>query len=345
MAQWKIDKEVDYEVFNLGDLKLQKGMTLPDAKLAYKTFGRLNADKSNVIVLLTYMASTHYDNQWVIREGGALDPSKYFIVIPNVFGNGLSSSPSNTPAPYNKARFPHVTYYDNIKAQHRLLTEKFGITRIKMVTGWSMAAAQTFHWAALYPDMVETICPTAGSAKTAKHNHVMLEGVKAALTADDSFKDGWYDDQPFKGLRAMGRVYAGWGFSQEFFRKEEYLELGYASVEDFIVGYWEQWFNLRDANNMVAMIRTWQSGDISDNELYNGDFRKALGAIKAKAIVMPGDCDLYFPPEDSAFEVEHMPNAELRPFRSSHGHFAGGSGLRQADVKFLDEAWRELLGA
>jgi homoserine O-acetyltransferase len=207
-----------------------------------------------------------------------------------------------------------------------------------------MAAAQTFHWAALFPDMVEAICPTAGSAKTAKHNHVMLEGVKAALTADDAFKEGWYDEQPYKGLRAMGRVYAGWGFSQEFFRKEEYLEIGYQSVEDFIVGYWEDWFNLRDANNMVTMIHTWQAGDISDNELYNGDFKKALGAIKAKAIVMPGNCDLYFPPEDSEFEVAHMPNAELRPFISSHGHFAGGSGLRQADVKFLDDAWRELLG-
>ena len=144
MASWKIDREVDYEIFELGNLALQKGMTLPDAKLAYKTFGKLNDNKSNVIVLLTYMASTHYDNQWVIREGSALDPNKYFIIIPNIFGNGLSSSPTNQQPPYNKARFPLVTYYDNIKAQHRLLTEKFGITKIKLVTGWSMAAARNF---------------------------------------------------------------------------------------------------------------------------------------------------------------------------------------------------------
>ena len=89
---------VDYETFELGDVVLQKGATLPDAKLAYKTFGKLNQDKSNVIVFLTYMASTHLDSQWVIKEGSALDPSKYFIVIPNCFGNGFSSSPSNTPA-------------------------------------------------------------------------------------------------------------------------------------------------------------------------------------------------------------------------------------------------------
>jgi homoserine O-acetyltransferase len=335
----------DYEIFELGDVVLQKGATLRNAKLAYKTFGELSSKKDNVIVFPTYMASTHLDSQWVIQPGAALDPTKYFIIIPNAFGNSFSSSPSNTPPPYNKARFPLVTYYDNIKCQHRLVTEKFGIEKVKLVTGWSMAAAQTFHWAALFPDMVECICPTAGSAKTSKHNHVMLDGVKAALTADDAFKDGWYETQPYKGLRAMGRVYAGWGFSQEFYRKEEYREIGYSSLEDFIVAYWEQWFNLRDANNMVAMIRTWQAGDISDNELYNGDFVKALKSIKAKAIVMPGNCDLYFPPEDSEFEVAHMPNAELRPFKSSHGHFAGGSGLRKADVEFLDKALKELLAS
>ncbi|HVY06364.1 MAG TPA: alpha/beta fold hydrolase [Burkholderiales bacterium] len=336
---------VDYEIFELGDVVLQKGATLPNAKLAYKTFGKLNADKSNAIVFCTYMASTHLDSQWVIKEGSALDPSKYFIIIPNCRGNGFSSSPSNTPPPYNKARFPLVTYYDNIRFQHRLVTEKFGIKELQLVTGWSMAAGQTFHWAALYPDMVKRICPTAGSARTSPHNFVMLEGVKAALTADDAFKEGWYETQPYKGLRAMGRVYAGWGFCQEFYRVKEYLNLGYSSLEDFIVRFWEQWFNLRDANNMVAMMRTWQAGDISDNELYKGDFVKALNAIKAKAIVMPGKYDLYFPPEDSEFEVANMPNAELRPFDSNHGHFAGGSGLSQKDVKFLDDAIKELLAS
>jgi homoserine O-acetyltransferase len=93
---WQLDQPVDYEVFDLGDVVLQKGATLRDARLAYKTFGQLNEDRTNVVVLLTYMASTHYDNQWVIQEGAALDPTKYFIVIPNLFGNGLSSSPSNT---------------------------------------------------------------------------------------------------------------------------------------------------------------------------------------------------------------------------------------------------------
>src|SRR3954451_20319384 len=113
---------MDYDVFDLGDVRLRHGTTLPDAKLAYKTYGELDADRGNVIVYPTWYSGQHYDNEWLIGEGMALDPSRYFIVIPNMFGNGLSSSPSNTPPPHDRARFPHVTMYDNVEAQHRLIT-------------------------------------------------------------------------------------------------------------------------------------------------------------------------------------------------------------------------------
>ena len=121
---------LDYEIFDLGEVALQSGATLRDAKLACQTYGTLNADKSNVIVYPTWYSGQHYDNEWLIGFGMALDPQKYFIIIPNMFENGLSSSPSNTLPPYDHARFPHVTFYDNVAAQHRLITEKFGIEKI-----------------------------------------------------------------------------------------------------------------------------------------------------------------------------------------------------------------------
>src|SRR3984893_13400605 len=127
---------LDYEIHNLGDVRLQRGATLRDCKLAYKTFGTL---------------SPNNDNEWLVGDGRALDPKKYFIIIPNMLGNGLSSSPSNTPEPYNGPRFPQVTACDNVRVQHGLGTEKFGIQHIRLVTGWSMGALQTFHWGALYP--------------------------------------------------------------------------------------------------------------------------------------------------------------------------------------------------
>src|SRR3984957_12420277 len=90
----------DYEIFELGDVVLQCKQTLRGAKLAYKTYGTLNAAKDNVIVYPTWYSGQHYENEWLISEKLALDPRKYFIIVPNMLGNGLSSSPSNTPAPF-----------------------------------------------------------------------------------------------------------------------------------------------------------------------------------------------------------------------------------------------------
>ncbi|BEP52906.1 alpha/beta fold hydrolase [Variovorax sp. V118] len=272
----------------------------------------------------------------------ALDPAKYFIIVPNMLGNGLSSSPSNTPEPYNLARFPHVTLYDNVTLQHRLVTEQFGIEQLALVVGWSMGAQQTNQWGCLYPEMVKRIAPFCGSAKTAPHNIVFLEGVKAALTADAAWNGGWYTTPPTRGLRAVGRVYAGWGLSQPFYMQQLWRELGFSSLEDFLVGYWEGFFLKKDANNLLAMLWSWQHGDISDNPVFKGDFKKALGAIKARAIVMPAERDLYFPVADNEWEVSHMPNAECRPIPGVWGHFAGG-GSSPVDTRFIDNALQELL--
>ncbi len=333
---------MDHQIFELGDVVLQRGATLRGAKLAYKTYGTLNADKSNVVVYPTWYSGQHHDNEWLIGEGMALDPAKYFIIVPNMLGNGLSSSPSNTPPPYDLARFPHVTLYDNVRLQHRLVTEQFGIERIALVVGWSMGAQQTNQWGCLYPEMVERIAPFCGSARTAPHNIVFLEGVKAALTSDAAWNGGWYTTPPTRGLRAVGRVYAGWGLSQPFYRQELWRELGFSSLEDFLVGYWEGFFLKKDANNLLAMLWSWQHGDISANPVFGGDLKKALGAIRARAIVMPAERDLYFPAADNEWEVAQMPNAEYRPIPGVWGHFAGG-GSSPVDTRFIDDALRELL--
>jgi homoserine O-acetyltransferase/O-succinyltransferase len=333
----------DHAVFGLGDVVLQGGAMLRDATLAYKTVGTLNEEKTNAVVYPTWYSGRHWENEWLIGEGMALDPNEYFIIIPNMLGNGLSSSPSNTPPPYDRARFPHITVADNVAVQHKLVTEHFGIETLALVTGWSMGAGQTYQWAMSYPEMVPRIAPFCGSARTSAHNIVFLEGVKAALTADDAWKEGWYDVQPTKGLRAMARVYAGWGFSQAFYWDEVYREMGFTSLEDFLVGFWEGFFlDGRDANNLLTMLWTWQNGDISTTPGFDGTYEEALATIEARAIVIPAERDLYFPPEDEEYAVRHMQNAELRVIPGVWGHFAGG-GLNDVDTKFIDGALRELL--
>ncbi|MGH9287809.1 MAG: hypothetical protein ACRD0V_05865, partial [Acidimicrobiales bacterium] len=261
-------------------------------------------------------------------------------------GNGLSSSPSNTPPPYDRARFPKITVYDNVAVQHRLVTEVFGIEQIELVTGWSMGAGQTYQWAVSYPDMVKRILPFCGSSKTSEHNIVFLEGVKHALITDAAWKDGWYDEEPTKGLRAVGRVYAGWGLSQAFYWQQLYKEppFDYSTLEDFLVAFWEGFFLVKDANNLLTMLWTWQNGDIGQTPGFDGDHVKALQSITAKAVIMPAEKDLYFPPEDEEYAVGHMRNATLRVIPGVWGHFAGG-GANPVDTAFIDTALKELLAS
>jgi homoserine O-acetyltransferase/O-succinyltransferase len=331
----------DHEFFELGDVVLQSGLTMRQAKLAYKTYGRLSSSRDNVIIMPTFYSGQHTDTEPMMRAGRALDPARYFIVVPNMFGNGLSSSPSNAPAPFDRAAFPNVTLYDNVVCQHRLVTEHLEIERILLVVGYSMGAQQAYQWGALYSDMVRAIAPLCGSARTSPHNHLFLEGVKAALLADGAFADGWYQTPPIKGLRAFSRVYAGWLLSQDFFREGEYRKMGFASVED-TVRFFEEYFRQRDANDLLAMIWSWQHADISANPQHKGDLAAALGAIHARAIVMPSTTDLYFRVRDNELEVAQMPNAELRPIPSIWGHLAA-SGRNPPDDEFIDAALRELL--
>src|SRR4051794_41904802 len=132
----------------------------------------------------------------------ALDPGRYFIIVPNMLGNGLSSSPSNTPPPYDRARFPNVVVGDNVRAQHKLVTEHFDIERLVAVTGWSMGAGQTYQWAVSHPEMVPKILPFCGSARNRPHNIAFLEGVKAPLTAHPGWNHGWDANPPNRRPRA-----------------------------------------------------------------------------------------------------------------------------------------------
>lgn len=332
----------DYDVYPLGDLRLQNGETLPDARLAFRTWGKLNAARDNCIVFPTYYTGDHHSNARMIGPGKALDPDHWFIVVPNMFGNGVSSSPSNTPGPKGAAGFPSVTILDNVVCQYRLLFEHLGVRRIALATGWSMGAIQAFQWAVLFPDLVDRLLPFCGAAKCWPQNYVFLEGVKAALTADVAFRGGSYTSPPQAGLRAFGRAYAGWAYSAAFYRARLYQVLGHSSVESLLTA-WEEDHLACDANDLLAMLRTWQLADVSANDMHRGNFARALSSIRARTVVMPCDQDMYFTLPESLYESSMIPRSELRPFRSPYGHCAGAPGRFPDEMQFLDATLRELL--
>jgi homoserine O-acetyltransferase len=334
----------DYDVFAAGDVVLQSGLTYRRARLAYKTFGTLNRERSNVILYPTSFGAQHPDLAWNIGGDSPLDPSRYFIVIANLFGNGLSSSPStNDGGPRNMATYPHFTIADNVRLQERMLRERFGVERLRLVYGFSMGGQQALQWGAMFPGKVERICAICATARTAPHTWVMFEGVRAALTSDAAWHDGWFHEHPVRGLRAMGRVYAGWGFSQAFYRDGLYRQLGFTSLEDFLVRYWEARFLKRNANDLLAMIWTLQHADVS-TATFGGDIRAALGAIRAQVLAMPSATDLYFTVEDVRREMADVRNGELLPIPSVWGHRAGDPASHPPDAAFIFDAVRRLLG-
>ena len=334
-------KSLDYEVYDLGDVTLQHG-ALPSARIAFKTHGMLNAAKNNAVLFPTWYSGQHPDVGWIIGEDFSLDPRRYFIVVVNILGNGLSSSPSNQPPPFSRMRFPRITILDNVKMQRRLLQERFAIERLRLVVGRSMGAQIAFQWACYYPNLVESMLALAGSARTSPHNYVFLQTVKMALTSDPAWRNGEYDASPVEGLNRMRLIFDSWGLSQTFYRRGLHLKLGFPSTEAFLQRQVPSL--LRDANDYLAQVRTWELADISDNEIFNKDFKAALGAIEASSIIMPSRTDLYFTPEDSEIEVANMPSAELRVMPSIWGHRGGSPGSDPADIRFLDRAIGDLLG-
>src|ERR1700745_600820 len=154
------------ELYEIGNLELEEGDTIRACKLAYATFGKLNAAKDNAILVPTWYSGTNKIMEQVyIGESHALDPGKYFIVVVNQIGNGLSTSPHNTPPPAGMANFPKVRIGDDVRAQHQLLTDRFGLTNLALVVGGSMGAQQTYEGAVRYPEMGKPAAAVAGTDK------------------------------------------------------------------------------------------------------------------------------------------------------------------------------------
>jgi homoserine O-acetyltransferase len=255
-----------------------------------------------------------------------------------MFGNGLSSSPSNT-APWPAL----VTAHDNVAAQRRLLAEVFGVERLHAVYGWSMGAQQAYHWAACYPEAVERAVINCGSARTSTHNRVFLAGMMAVLEAAPEY-DGTalFSAQPRAALRAFGRLYAGWALSQDFYRAGLHLSaLGAPDLETFYRTDWEDRFGRRAAADLLAQLRTWHAGDIADG----GDLDTALRRITARVLLMPSETDLYFRVADNAAELPHLKHGRLAPIPSIWGHRAGNPVANPADAAFIKREVRALLDA
>jgi len=140
----------------------------------------------------------------------------------------------------------------------------------------------------------------------------------------------------------MAMAWAGWALGQNWFREKLYLKDGYKNPQEVLDKLWKTIYYKRDANDLLAMIRTWQEHDISNNDKFNGNLIEALKSIKAKVILMPGINDLYFPPEENKEELKTLKNGKLEIIPSNYGHYAGAAKSKE-DLDFVNNQIKILL--
>ncbi|WP_214319688.1 alpha/beta fold hydrolase [Nonomuraea sediminis] len=320
--------------FELGDFQLTSGATLPAARLAYQSFGELNAARDNAVVFPTFLgAPPEVLNGW-IGEGRALDPRKYLIVLPGHFGLAPSSAPSNSGG----AGFPAVSIADDVIAQRRLMSEVFGVDQIHLVLGWSIGAIQVYEWALRFGDTVRRIAPIAGAPTPPPWTKLWLRTViEEPLESDPEYKDGRYGDAAAVagGLKRVAHGSALTAPPRTFFHEgaEVWPTLGFDSVDAFVAGFWEGFWLPQDPNDVLVQARKARA---SWPGAAGESLETVLGRVTAKTTVAALTGDNLFPPAESRRFAEMIPGAEFRQIDSVFGHLAT-FGLSADDVKAIDD--------
>ena len=334
--------------FTIENFQLESGVTLPKAVVVYGTYGTLNAAKDNAVLLPShYMAqSDGYD--WLIGEGRALDPRKHFLIMTELFGNGRSSSPSNTPEPFHGPRFPLTTIRDNVEAVRRLLEDGLGIHHLKAVVGFSMGAEQAFQWAVSHPRFADKIVATAGTARCWPHGIVRLEGADPRHHR----RPGVQGRRLHRGARARHRDHR---------RGVAGLALLTGVVEARAMeedrsggGQHDPGAIHREADQGVLRRSGREQPHLADAHLaaarrgddagFGGSTEKALRSVSAPVLYMPSETDLYFPLGDARQESRWIRKVTLAPIPSLWGHPAG-AGASPEDLAFIERKLRAFLGA
>ena len=217
--------------------------------------------------------------------------------------------------------------------QHALLTRHLGIQSLALVYGYSMGAMQALHWAALYPSLVARVTATCGTATCHQYNAVFLEGLLAIL-GPAAQGDGTAA-QPNMG--AFGRVYAGWGLPDSWYRQQLWRQHGgHASLDAFLRDSWEKWTTNAVPDDMRCQLRTWRDGALT---------REQLGGITAKVVYLPSPGDRYFNLPDVTDEARCVRGANIVPLSTDWGHRAGDPHRpgQEADYGVIRAAVQELL--
>jgi len=300
------------------DFKFRSGESLTELKMHYLTLGTPQRDADGVVrnAILILHGTTGSSAQFLgpefagelYGEGQPLDPTRYYLIIPDNIGHGQSSKPSDGL----RARFPRYGYHDMIEAQRRLLVEGLDVTHLRLVMGTSMGGMHTWLWGELYPGFMDALMPL-GSLPTqiSGRNRVWRRVVIDAIRLSPDWNGGDYTVQPV-GLRTAAQMLFLMG-SNPVLRLQEAPTLAEADVvmEDYI----QRILETHDANDVMYAFAASEDYDPSPG----------LEEIQARLVAINSADDLINPPELGSLErqiqrVKHGKAIVLPYNRDSVGH-------------------------
>ena len=174
---------------SLGDFKLHSGAVIHNFRIAYRTLGKLNANRSNAVLWPTWLGGRTEDLLPFAKPGNVVDTEKYFVILVDSIGNGATSSPSNNKTQPNM-KFPEFSIRDMVESEHRLATDVLHLSHLHAVMGISMGAIQVFGWAALYPDFMDEAIPLAGSPQSTSYDKLLWTAEIEAIELDPAWNHG-----------------------------------------------------------------------------------------------------------------------------------------------------------
>lgn len=294
---------------SLGDFVLESGEKIIDCKIGYRTFGKLNADKKNVVICLPGAGGRSFDEQqWV--PGNIVDTTKFYLIIFDTFGNGVSSSPSNS-SKQSRARFPVFTITDLVRSQHKVLTEKMNINHLVAVLGFSMGGIQSFQWSVTYPDFMDKIMPFMGTPKMSAYDLLWITMIFELIKDDPEYKDGNYAVNP--PIVKAAHLFPMISNTPEYFNNNIALDtfnVWLKSIEKQIPPDW---------NDFVWQITACRMHDIGAK--FGNSLDNAAKAIKAKAYIIVNKQDHTVNPI-AAIKFASKVNAKLFVIDDEEGHVA-----------------------
>ena len=187
--------------------------TFENMRVGYMTWGRLNEQRSNAILLLPGTSGARTWPTNYIGPGRAFDPERYFIISADPIGGGASSSPADGMGP----DFPRYTLHDMVRAQHDLITRGLGIDRLLAVGGISLGAFQGLEWGVTFPEAARGLILWQAAGRSDRRLHIVMDAMLNAITSDAGYQGGRYSQNPTEGLRRAGQIYMPWVLSDAFF--------------------------------------------------------------------------------------------------------------------------------